>query len=85
MTSISANPAPTSPAAAEHLDPRKNVELADAAVMLIPGLEHARSLLTVAIRLLRSFAPPQGEASSAEAAAKLRRMLAEFGHPNVRR
>jgi hypothetical protein len=85
MTSISANSAPTSPTAPAPLDPSKHVELADAAVMLIPGLEHARSLITVAIQLLRTFAPPQGEFSSVEAAAKHRRMIAELGHPNVRR
>ena len=66
---------------------QKKVELADAAVMLLPALQQSRLLLDTAIRLLSQFAPPppRGAASNADAAARLRRALAEFGHPSVRR
>jgi hypothetical protein len=55
--------------------------------MLLPGLQQTRALLDVAIGVLSHFAspPPQGLISNAEAAARIRRVLAEFGHPTVRR
>ena len=73
--------------APEALNNRKSPDLADAATLLLPGLQHARSLLDVAIRVLSHFAnpPPQAALSNAEAAAKIRRLLAEFGHPAARR
>jgi hypothetical protein len=87
MTSISANSVPTSPPVREALNNKKSVELADAAVMLLPGLQQARLLLDTAMGVLSHFAPPppQGVVSNAEAAAKIRRVLAEFGHPAARR
>ena len=79
MTSISAIPIP-SPAN------KKRIEIEEAAVMLLPGLEHAQSLLTVAIQVLSHLAPPSPSAPShAEAAAKIRRLLDEFGHPAATR
>jgi hypothetical protein len=55
--------------------------------MLLPGLQQARTLLDAAIGVLSHFAPPppQGAISNAEAAARIRRALAEFGHPSTRR
>jgi len=87
MTTLPANPAPTSPPSPEALNNNKSPSLADAATMLLPGLQHTRSLLDVAIRVLSHFAHPQPQAalSNAEAAAKIRRLLAEFGHPAARR
>ena len=54
---------------------------AKAAPAGVPGLEHARSLLDVAIRMLAHFAKqhPQPAISDAEAALKVRRLLAAFG------
>jgi hypothetical protein len=61
-------------------------ELEDAAIMLLPGLQHASSLLTVAIQVLSHFAPPSPSAlNQAQAAAKIRRLLDEFGHPAATR
>ncbi|MEJ1962642.1 MAG: hypothetical protein WDO56_14295 [Gammaproteobacteria bacterium] len=87
MTSISTNPTPASPLEPETLHDKSKVELADAAAVLLPGLRHARSLLDVAIQLLARFAnqPPQAPPGQAAEVAKIRRMLAEFGHPAVRR
>ena len=86
MSSLSVNSVPASAPANESLNKSK-VELADAATMLLPGLQQSRALLEVAIRVLSHFAPPapQGAISNAEAAARIRRVLAEFGHPSVRR
>jgi len=86
MQSLSANPIPASSPAAESTHKRK-VELTDAAAMLLPGLLQARTLLDVSIQVLSHFAPPppQGMVSDAETAARIRRVLAEFGHPPVRR
>ena len=67
---------------------KKKVELADAAAMLLPGLQQSRLLLDTAIRVLSQFAPPpppQGSVSNAATAARHQRALAEFGHPSVRR
>ena len=66
---------------------KRKVELADAAVMLLPGLQQSRLLLDTAIRVLSEFAPPppQGSPSHAEVVARHQRTLAEFGHPSVRR
>ena len=85
MTTVSANPIP--PSATHLADNKKSPSLADAANMLLPGLQQSRSLLDVAIRVLSHFAdpPPQGTQSPAEAAAKIRRLLAEFGHPAAQR
>lgn len=66
---------------------RKSPPLADAAATLLPGLQHAASLLEVAIRVLRHFAsepPPTASGSHAAEAAKVRRLLAAFGHPAKR-
>jgi hypothetical protein len=66
---------------------RKSPSLADAAATLLPGLQHAQSLLEVAIRVLRHFAnqPPQTAPNSCAAeAAKARQLLAAFGHPAKR-
>jgi hypothetical protein len=51
--------------------------------MLLPGLQQARAQLDLAIRVLGYFAPPApaGAISNAAAAARIRRALAEFGHP----
>lgn len=74
MTSVSENPIASS---------TKHPTLADAAVMLLPGLHQARTQLDLAIRVLSYFAPPPpaGAVSNAEAAARIRRALAAFGHP----
>ena len=86
MTSISAIPAPSSADVSAQLANKKPVELEDAATMLLPGLEHAISLLTVAIQVLSHFARPSPSAlSHAEAAAKIRRLFDEFGHPAATR
>jgi len=82
MTSISAIPAPSCADVSAKLANKKKVELEEAAAMLLPGLQHAVSLLTVAIQVLSHFAPPSPSAPSyAEAVAKTRRLLKEFGHP----
>jgi hypothetical protein len=63
---------------------RKSPPLADAAATLLPGLQHAASLLEVAIRVLRYFAsqpPSTASRSHAAEAEKVRQLLAEFGHP----
>jgi len=77
------SPSPSSPTHAFLI--QKKVELADAAVMLLPGLQQSRLLLDTAIRVLSQFAPPQGSVSNADVVARHRRALAEFGHPAVRR
>jgi hypothetical protein len=61
----------------------KQPSVADAATMLLPGLRQARAQLDLAIRVLSHFAPPApaGAISNAAAAARIRRALAEFGHP----
>ena len=84
MTSITKDSTATS---VPTLDPlTKKVETADAATMLLPGLHQSRLLLDTAIQVLSHFAPPQPQSvSNAEAAARIRRVLAEFGHPSVRR
>ena len=76
MTSVSENPAASN---------AKQPSLADAATMLLPGLQQARTQLDLAIRILSHFAPPPpaGAMGNAEAAARIRRALAEFGHPAV--
>ena len=76
MTSVSENPAASN---------AKQPSLADAATMLLPGLQQARTQLDLAIRILSHFAlpPPAGAIGNAEAAARIRRALAEFGHPAV--
>ena len=54
--------------------------------MLLPGLQHTVSLLNVAIQVLSHFAPPSPPVLSyAEAVAKTRRLLREFGHPAATR
>ena len=85
MTTLSANPILSS--ATNRTDNKKSPSLIEAANMLLPGLQQSRSLLDVAIRVLSHFAdpPPQGPPSTAEAAAKIRRLLAEFGHPAAQR
>jgi hypothetical protein len=86
MTSISAIPAPSSVEVSAQLANKKKVEIEDAATMLLPGLQHASSLLTVAIQVLNHFARPSPSAlSHAEAAAKIRRLLDEFSHPAATR
>jgi hypothetical protein len=86
MTSISAIPAPSSADVSAQLASKKKVELQDAATMLLPGLQHAQSLLNVVIQVLSHFAAPSPSAPShAEAAAKIRRLLDEFGHPAATR
>ena len=76
MTSVSQTPAASN---------AKQPSLADAATLLLPGLQQARTQLDLAIRILCHFAPPPpaGAISNAEAAARIRRALAEFGHPAV--
>lgn len=86
MTSISAIPAPPSADVSAQLANKKRVELEDAANMLLPGLHHAQSLLGIAIQVLNHFASPSPSAlSHAEVAAKIRRLLDEFGHPAATR
>ena len=60
----------------------KTPQLSEAALILLPGLQHARSLLDVAIRVLAHFAKqhPQPPLSDAEQALRVRRLLAAFGH-----
>jgi hypothetical protein len=86
MNSLSVNSVPASTPAADSPN-QKKVDLPDAATMLLPGLQQARALLDVAIGVLSHFAPPppQGAISNAEAAARIRRALAEFEHPAVPR
>jgi hypothetical protein len=86
MTSISPIPAASSADVSAQLANKKEVEIEDAATMLLPGLRQAQSLLSVAIPVLSHFAPPSPSAPShAEAAAKIRRLLDEFGHPAATR
>lgn len=87
MTSISTNPAAPSLPEPNTLHNKNRVELTDAATVLLPGLRHARSLLDVAIQTLTHFAnqPPQAPPDKAAEVAKIRRLLAEFGRPAVRR
>ena len=82
MKSIPANSVPASPSSAVPFDNKKTPQLGEAAVILLPSLHHARELLDVAIRVLSHFAKEQPHAalSNAEAAAKVRRLLAAFGH-----
>lgn len=65
----------------------KQPTLPEAATMLLPGLQQARTQLDLAIRVLSYFAlpPPEGSVSNAEAAARIRRALAAFGHPTASR
>jgi hypothetical protein len=80
VRSIPANSIPASTPNLAALDNKKGPTLSEAAVMLLPGLHHARSLLDVAIRVLAHFANEHPHAvSDAEAAARLRRLLAAFG------
>ena len=74
MSSVSENPASSN---------AKQPSLADAATMLLPGLQQARAQLDLAIRVLGHFAPPPpgGAISNAVATARIQRALAEFGHP----
>ena len=76
MISVSENPAASN---------AKQQSLADAATMLLPGLQQARTQLDLAIRVLSHFAPPSPARAigNAEAAARIRRALAEFGHPTA--
>ena len=86
MTSISAIPVPSSADVSAQLAHKKKVELEDAANMLLPGLHHTQLLLNVAIQVLSNFASPSPSAlNHAEAAAKIRRLLDEFGHPAATR
>jgi hypothetical protein len=82
MTSISTIRAPSSADVSSPPANQKKIELEEAAAVLLPGLRHARSLLTVAINVLSHFAPPSSyPMSEAQAAARIRRLLDEFGHP----
>jgi hypothetical protein len=65
----------------------KHPTLADAATMLLPGLQQACTQLDLAIRVLSHFVPPppEGAMSNAEATVRIRRALAAFGHPAVSR
>ena len=76
MTSVSENPAASN---------TKQPSVADAATMLLPGLQQARTQLDLAIRILSHFAPspPAGAIRNAEAVVRIRRALAVFGHPAV--
>jgi hypothetical protein len=86
MTSISAIPAPSSADVSAQLANKKKVELEEAATMLLPGLQHAQSLLSVASQVLSQVAAPSPSAPGhAEAAAKIRRLLDEFGRPAASR
>lgn len=77
MTSVSQNPATSN---------AKHPTLAEAATMLLPGLQQARTQLDLAIRVLSHFVPPpEGAMSNAEATVRIRRALAAFGHPSVSR
>jgi hypothetical protein len=87
MTSLPANPIPST----SSFDPpnkpsSKNVpQLSDVAATLLPGLQHARSLIDVAVQVLSHFANARAvPLSDAQAAAKIRRLLANFGHPAER-
>jgi len=53
--------------------------------MLLPGLQQARTQLDLAIRVLSHFvpSPPADAIAKAKARARIRRALAEFGHPAV--
>ena len=62
----------------------KSPSLADVATTLLPGLQRAASVIEVATRVLRHFAtepPPASHAARAAQAAKVRQLLAAFGHP----
>jgi hypothetical protein len=87
MTSISTIAPQSLPETAEAPTNKKRIELSEAATLLLPGLQHAQSLLTVAIQVLSHFAPPPSTSapSPAEAAAKIRRLLNEFGRTAARR
>ncbi len=77
-------PASPSVEVSAQLANKKRVEVEDAAAMLLPGLQQAASLLTIAIQVLGHFAPPSPSAlNHAEAAAKVRRLLDEFGRPTA--
>jgi hypothetical protein len=81
MKSIPVNSIPASTPNPGAPNKKKTPQLSEAAVMLLPGLHHARSLLDVAIRVLAHFANEHPQAvSDAEAAARLRRLQAAFGH-----
>ena len=74
MLSVSENPAAPN---------AKQPSLADAATMLLPGLQQARTQLDLAIRVLSHFASPYltDAMSKAQATARVQRALAAFGHP----
>jgi hypothetical protein len=61
----------------------KQASLADAATMLLPSLQEARTQLDLAIRVLSHFASPvpTDAITKAHATARVRRALAAFGHP----
>ena len=61
----------------------KQPSLADAATMLLPGLQQARTQLDLAIHVLSHFASPTptDAMSKALATARVQRALAAFGHP----
>ena len=61
----------------------KQASLADAATMLLPGLQEARTQLDLAIRVLSHFASPSptDAMSKTLATARVRRALAAFVHP----
>ena len=87
MKSIPAKSVSASTSNRRAVDNKKTPQLSEAAVMLLPALHHARSILDVAIRVLAHFAKehPQAALSDAEAAARARRLLVAFGHRPVRR
>ena len=63
----------------------KSPPLADVAATFLPGLQHARSLIDVAVQVLSYFANARAvPLSDAQVAAKVRRLLAEFGRPTAR-
>ena len=61
----------------------KQPSLADAASMLLPGLQEARTQLDLAIRVLSHFASvsPADAMSKAQATSRVQRALAAFAHP----
>jgi hypothetical protein len=61
----------------------KQPTLADAATMLLPGPQQARTQLDLSIRVLSHFASqsPTDATGKAHATARVRRALVTFGHP----
>ena len=82
MKSIPANSVSASVPEANASTNAKTPQLSEAALILLPGLQHARSLLDVTIRVLTHFAKqhPQPPLGDAGAALRVRRLLAAFGH-----